>query len=455
MPYRPVEVEFAVECVRYREHPVRVRMHSWRRWEVAYNPCEALLGRAFALMTPCAELLRRRPAEVRRAAAAALGKAGARAVRILRGALRDAARQVREAACESLGRIGHPSAISALARVLKRDSHRDYLGQYALRVAASKALAQIGAASLPALRDAAATGNLFTRLLALQTAVQLGDAESLETLVAMLHSGDTPTRLAVCAALGRTRYPAAAEPLLQVLQDSSQARLHAEAAQALGRLRAREAVPVLLEALEDEQAALRAAACEALGAIGDPAARPALEIRLTDTAPMVRRAACEALRELRHPESAHAVMQLLTEDNEWNRQTACHVLGLLGNRVAAPALIERLGDASALVRATACRALMHLHVTSAVEAIAPLLQDPDGWVRSSACEALAKLGGKTVAEQLEPLTQDRDKKVRIAAWAALGELGDPRAQPALETLMEDDDADVRRNARWALRWMRR
>lgn len=66
----------------------------------------------------------------------------------------------------------------------------------------------------------------------------------------------------------------------------------------LGEMRAKEAVPVLLEALRDTDALLRRLAADALGKIGDPRARDRLRLLLRDENAIVRKSAARALRKL-------------------------------------------------------------------------------------------------------------------------------------------------------------
>jgi len=71
--------------------------------------------------------------------------------------------------------------------------------------------------------------------------------------------------------------------------------MRAAAAQGLGKIGDRAAVPFLLDALKDEHWLVRRDVATALGRIGDPRAVPALEDALGDEEALVRSAAAEAL----------------------------------------------------------------------------------------------------------------------------------------------------------------
>lgn len=85
----------------------------------------------------------------------------------------------------------------------------------------------------------------------------------------------------------------------------------AAAAQSLGALRARKAVPYLITALEDRYQPLRLNAAWALGEIGDPAASSALIPLLGDELPQVSHYSGSALRQLGHGQFVDALAAML------------------------------------------------------------------------------------------------------------------------------------------------
>jgi hypothetical protein len=100
----------------------------------------------------------------------------------------------------------------------------------------------------------------------------LPQPKDVEFLAAMLATGQESGRLAVALVLTR-RPDLAASPvlrgaLIQALQDES-SYVRSRAAEALGRLRARSAVPSLAQLLTDLNSEPRTAAVEALGRIGE------------------------------------------------------------------------------------------------------------------------------------------------------------------------------------------
>jgi hypothetical protein len=96
MAWQGVEIEIEVPCAGGQKHPVRLRFTGWGEFEVAYNPCEELLGPVFARMAACTHYLHEAfpeafhdDTDLKRRLVEAFGAAGAPAVPALIQALGD------------------------------------------------------------------------------------------------------------------------------------------------------------------------------------------------------------------------------------------------------------------------------------------------------------------------------------------------------------------------------
>ena len=234
MAWQGVEIEIQVPCAGGQKHPVRLRFTGWGEFEVAYNPCEELLGPVFARMAACTHYLHeafpeafRNDTDLKRRLVEAFGAAGAPAVPALIQALGDSDRDVRRAA--------------ATRARLRANSQGD--SGWDVRRAAAEALVKIGTPAVSPLIQA------------------LGDRSE-------------NVRAAAAWALGDLGDPQAIPALIQALGDQSE-NVRWAAAWALGDLGDPQAVPPLIKALRDRSENVRCAAAWALGAIGDPQAIPA------------------------------------------------------------------------------------------------------------------------------------------------------------------------------------
>jgi len=450
------EVVVTVPCVKWSQHPVRLRIHDWQRWEVVENPCSALLGHAFALMLPCSAYVRERGDELRREVVKALSEAGTVAVPALVQALGDSSAAVRRLACYALGALGDATAVPALVEALG-DGDRD------VRRAACVALGRVGdATAVPALVEALGDGDSDVRRASCEALVRIRDAQAVPALIQALGDGDWYVRRVACEALGAIGDATAVPALVEALRDDDRD-VRRVACEALGAIGDATAVPALVEALRDGARDVRRAACEALGAIGDATAVPALikalgdddkgdddkdvrrlacggigdviaEFKLIQTLgnDSVRSAAYEALVQIGSP-SVPALVEALGDGDRDVRYAACGALGRLGDATAAPALRVHAECLDA-----ARRALEQLGGTALplADAVHQLLERSDWWgvlikalPTQSVRDALVQIGQPAVPALVEALG-DGDSGVRSASCEALGRIGDATAVPA-------------------------
>ncbi|GEM_PF-331069 len=345
-------------------------------------------------------------------------------------------RSVRRCLIRSLGAIGDPRAVPALAGILTEDPHPED------REEAARALGDFP------------------------------DEQTLSTLLRSLRADPAGTvRAAAARALGRQGNPEAVPALVEALADplcvspeddpSGRLCVPAAAAEALGRIGDRRAVPALVEALGHSHPRVRQAAAEALGAIGDPEAVPALieALREPTRYQRVREAVSEALERI-GPPAVPALIEALREHPHFLvRRASALILGRIGDPRAVEPLLRALEDPSRQVRVRAVIALGYLGDPRAVPSLLPLaIQDPWDVLRLRAVQALGRIADPRAVETLIAALRhgtcpDRFPRVcvRAAAAEALGAIGDPRALPDLvAALREDPDWTVQAEAATAL-----
>jgi bilin biosynthesis protein len=148
-----------------------------------------------------------------------------------------------------------------------------------VRVQAGELLLQMGSAAVRPLIDALQNPRQPARPMIAATLGQLGDKRAVEPLIAALRDPDKAVRYQAALALAKLKDRRAIRPLLHALFDEmppvgtdsltgEPLFVRAAAAQALGELRATEAVPALKVLLRDEERSVRLAALQALIRIG-------------------------------------------------------------------------------------------------------------------------------------------------------------------------------------------
>ncbi|MER3501191.1 MAG: hypothetical protein IMHGJWDQ_001200 [Candidatus Fervidibacter sp.] len=256
--------------------------------------------------------------EVRSACAYALGNIKAKVALVpLQEAMDNEKEEmpVRLAAAVALGQMGNQRGIQFLIDQLKSTDEK-------IRAAAVEALRTIGKPAASLLREAAKSKDPLQRWGAIAALGETGDPRAVPVLLRALRDQDENVRAVAAASLGKLRYARAAPDLVRTLGDKSErVQAHAEwalenigdraipaimegakhsatrlrAFRLLGRLKARKAVPLLVDGLKDQRAEVRAIAAWALGEIGDRRALAALRQALADKDLTVRREAVLAL----------------------------------------------------------------------------------------------------------------------------------------------------------------
>ena len=150
--------------------------------------------------------------DIRTAAARGLGVARfTRAVIPLCTAVKDHEPVVRQATAEALGQIGDVRAVEPLVQSL-----RDTVPE--VRVTAAAALLKFGAPAVKPLCRLLVNEQPETYCLVAQVLGQLGDADAVKPLAALLKDANVPVRQAAAFALGKIGAPAL-EPLCGALRD--------------------------------------------------------------------------------------------------------------------------------------------------------------------------------------------------------------------------------------------
>ncbi len=209
-------------------------------------------------------------------------------------------------------------------------------------------------------------------------------------------------------------------------------------------------IAVLLTLLQDEHPDTRGTAAESLGKIGDRSALPAVLPLLTDPVPAVRAATAQALGRVATPDDGAVIAglaRLLNDSDSRVRHAAALAIGEIEpspRQLTSVADLLRASDVQ--IRRAAVRALISLDTGQVIEWLLPLLDDPDAEVRQGAVSALGLSGDARVTAALSKrLVHDPSPAVRTEAAYHLGELSGQDTRPLLRTALEKEtDHGVRR-----------
>jgi len=217
--------------------------------------------------------------------------------------------------------------------------------------------------------------------------------------------------------------------LIEALKDKDRKGLaRMDAAQALGKIRDKSAVPALIEALKGRSLDVQVAAARALGEIRDKSAVPALiEAFIKGRSLGVQIAASESLGKIRDKSAVEALVQALKNQLPQVRVAASESLGEIRNELAVPALLELLGDVDGHVINAAVSALSKFKLDG--RAVEPLVKTLNSYPE--------RVWGITVAQIVVILGKIGDERA-VEPLAKLG-LG---CIPDLPWSRADDYTDV-------------
>ncbi len=236
----------------------------------------------------------------------------------------------------------------------------------------------------------------------------LADVSAVDALLRQMQQRQEEVRQASVKALGQIGDLKAVPTLIAVLQADKKKRVRAEAATALGLMRAKEAVIPLIQALDpakERKRWVRRNAAEALGLIGDIQVKEPLMDALNDTESVVRVAAMFGLYKLGNTASLNLLERRATdptaevEVREW----AVRELGFIASPQSVPILAQAMKDAAPLVRLTGAEALGKAPGSESLDVLITGLSDQDAAVRNAVVRSLARRGVPPVGEGAQRL----------------------------------------------------
>ena len=261
-------------------------------------------------------------------------------------------------------------------------------------------------------------------------------------LIASVAKGERAGRLAAAELLGQLDDRRAVPALCELLSEAD-ADLVATAAASLATLGDVGAFDCLLPLFAHEHAAVRQAAIAAVNAIGATVVAPHIRQRLTDADPHVRECAVRVAGYFGFDACVTGVLDALDDSNEDVRRAAIEQLPILNHSQAHARLARALAEETPRNRAAAARAARAADDGSIEGPLVAALADPDPWVRYFAACSLGERKHVAAAAALTNLIEaDPAPQVRIAAMQALGSLDAGAAVPLAEQLFREADTDV-------------
>ena len=202
-------------------------------------------------------------------------------------------------------------------------------------------------------------GNALVRQAAARGLGDLGDPAAADALIARLKDAIVPVRVAAATSLGKIKTAKVVDPLCALLADPSE-QVAVAAAHSLGGLADPKSLEALKKAATNhaKRPALYEAAAKALAKMKDPRVIPVLIGLLTSPNDNVRYAAVDALGRLRAKDAVNPVSIVALEDkNAQIREGALATLAKIGDLGALDAVLKAFSDKETRVAEQAFRCL--------------------------------------------------------------------------------------------------
>ena len=233
-----------------------------------------------------------------------------------------------------------------------------------------------------------------------------------------------------------------AKAFVQAL-DAGVPELRMAAANALGELEEKEAVPHLINRFDDPDTRVRARAARACGQVADPRATDALESLLTDSNAEVRREAADALGNIGNRQALQALLSLYNDSNERVRRIAVSGFGKFESDQPVEYLVDALGDSSDAVQRAA--------VFSLIELLSNVPTEQSHQIRESIVDQLAATEDETVVAPLVEILEvgQQPAQKRNTAWLLGRVMDDESNRTAVDALIGALQADDQMTTQFA------
>jgi HEAT repeat protein len=223
----------------------------------------------------------------------------------------------------------------------------------------------------------------------------------------------------------------------------------AMAAERLGHMRRRRALPLLVEAMESSNSDLKLMAIYAAGLIGDYSVLPALINLLKAEASTGEEVSKRVLASsiISFGEAASRALAAELADPDWRVRAAClNLLAETGGARHAPLFTKMLSDPEQDVRAKAAKGLGRIRWLEASPLLEAALADRHWVVRLHSARALGLIrDAKSVPALIGKLT-DRNWQVRRAVSEALGSIGGTAYLELLRAFVDSPDRYAKEQA---------
>jgi HEAT repeat protein len=198
----------------------------------------------------------------------------------------------------------------------------------------------------------------------------------------------------------------------------------------------------LITALKNPNWRLKVHAHQALIKVGQPAI-PALTTALNASDSYTKSMAIDALCRINAKDAEPMIQQKLNDPDKLVKVSAAVALCAIGKTDFADIIVDGLKDPNVDVRRIAAKAMAEIVNDPPADKMIALIKDPDPDVRNYATIALGKIKSEGAVSMLvKEMRDDKDAQVRSSAGNALEAIGAPSVEPLISLLKSTNDMEL-------------
>ena len=363
--------------------------------------------------------------------------------KILLNLLYDPDPEVFREAAKALAMMGTPEANEVIRQLLERQiSHWVRIEIY--RAFASRKDASLLDKMIASLED----DNEWLHGQAIESLCVLSEPAAIDPLIRLMFDPSKKRRSMAAEALGRMQAKEAIPALILALHEGSceDDNLALHSAWALGKLHSSQAIPALVQALHiarnNDNYMLIGTISEALGKMAAADAVEELVSEISSDPVSVQGKAIRALGKIQDPRAIPSLTSTLYGPDQSIRPVVIRALGQIGGETAVSTLVNILRYENDPDYMIALKALARCAYPDAIPLLIELFKHPSPNISKLAGKALARTGEQSFQDLLSLLPASSPLRRRQIAWI-LGEIGSPKSIEVLAQLLNDPDWRVR------------
>ncbi len=209
--------------------------------------------------------------------------------------------------------------------------------------------------------------------------------------------------------------------------------------EALGQMKAKKAIPSLLELVQSKDIRMRNAVLNALNAAGAAQTRELSLAAIHDNNPYIRATALSVLSNIDQNKGFSIYKNALNDSSMVIQNQAQEILIKLGDTLL-DSLISEMASKDVHMRRKLAAIITHIENTKTIPLLITCLQDPDWMVQNRAMVTLCKMDLSPHEQTLTKMLESPSAQVRMNTIWVLGETGQKSAQSALIKALEKPES---------------